>query len=97
MSRYRVGINAGPVHVSRRAGGGKKPLTSVLVWFIVKPLELIFKGLGAVVRSRKNIKQPVSSAPQYWNFTALGWHNTVHGPLYFDGANWYTQDGRPLF
>lgn len=83
----------------RKKRSGSGPLTTVLVWLIVKPLELMFKGLVALLsfRSRSNTEHPGSNASQYWSFTALGWHNTVHGPLYFDGVNWYAPDGRPLF
>jgi len=73
--RWHVDL-PGPVAYSRPIRRkGKKPgtLTSVLVWFIVKPLELMIRGLTTLftVRSRTNteqlpalplagIKQPVS-------------------------------------
>lgn len=91
MSRYRVGINAGPVHMSRRVGGGKKPLTSVLVWFIVKPVELLIRGLIKMIPdARKRSGQPAFPPP-------VGWHNTAYGPLWWNGAHWIYPDGRIAF
>lgn len=90
MSRYRVGINAGPVHVSRRVGGGKSAFGKLLALFIVKPLELLFKGIVALcgVRSRKNTEQAVPA------YMPPGWYNTAYGPLYFNGVAWLRPDGR---
>lgn len=93
--RWHVDL-PGPVAYSRpmrkkRKGSG--PLTTLVVWFIVKPLELMFRGLAKLftVRSRSNTEQP---APV---FGRPGWYDTVHGPLYFSGSNWYAPDGRPMF
>lgn len=73
---------------------GKKPgcLTAVLVWFIVKPLELMFRGLAKLfaVRSRQNTEQRIV-------FNPPGWYNTNWGPLYFSGTNWYDREGRAIF
>lgn len=85
----------GPVAYSRPMRNRKSPglLTSILIWFIVKPLELLVTGLAKLfaVRSRPYTEHP---APL---FGAPGWYHTVHGPLYFSGTNWYAPDGRPLF
>jgi hypothetical protein len=93
--RWHVNL-PGPVAYSRPMRKSRKksgPLTALVVWFIVKPLELMFRGMAKLftVRSRSNTGQP---APVY---TPVGWYNTVHGPLYFNGSNWYAQDGRPMF
>lgn len=109
VSKYRVGVNAGPVHVSRRVGGKKKtgPLTAITVWFIVKPLELIFRG-GAHVLGKKRTRsapgwttRPVSPVPTRGYFAPPaaqpGWYDTAWGPLYWNGRNWYAQDGRAIF
>lgn len=93
--RWHVNL-PGPVVYSRpmrkkRAGSG--PLTTVLVWFIVKPLELIFKGMAKLFRIRP---RPKVAQPAPYNGVP-GWYNTVHGPLYFSGANWYAPDGRAIF
>ncbi len=100
MSRYRVGVNAGPVHVSRRMGGSKKagPLTSVLVWFIVKPLELLIRGLARPHNIRRQTKAPVATRGYFAPPASRpGWYDTAWGPLYFSGSNWYGPDGRALF
>lgn len=85
----------GPVAYSRpmRKRSGPGPLTAILIWFIVKPLELLVTGLVKLfaARSRSNTEHPVPL------FGQPGWYHTVHGPLYFSGANWYAPDGRPLF
>lgn len=100
MSRYRVGVNAGPVHVSRRMGGSKKsgPLTSVLVWFIVKPLELLIRGIALPHNIPQRIKTPVATRGYFAPPASRpGWYDTTWGPLYFSGSNWYGPDGRALF
>lgn len=87
----------GPIAYSRplrkkRRGSG--PLTSVLVWFIVKPLELIFKGLASLFRS----KQPVvPTAARTSSWPMLGWYCTQYGPMYWNGAHWFWPDGRAAF
>ncbi len=79
-----------PIRKSRSKSG---PLTTLVVWFIVKPLELTFRGLAALfaVRSRSNTEQPLPS------YMPVGWYKTAHGPLYFSGTNWYDQEGRAIF
>jgi hypothetical protein len=101
MSRYRVGINAGPVHVSRRVGG-KGILTRVLVWWIVKPLELLVRGLARthIVRRSATPEHRTPVATHGWfspPATRPGWYDSAWGPLYFSGSNWYGLDGRPMF
>ena len=94
MSRYRVGVNAGPVHVSRRVGGKKMGFwTALLVWFTVKPLEWAVRGTVHVVKAanpRKTLEPPPSA------FAPAGWYQTQHGPLYFNGRVWIRPDGRPF-
>lgn len=81
----------GPVAYSKPVRRrGKKPgcLTAILVWFTVKPLELMVRGMAKLftVRSRSNTEQPVRF-PE-------GWHHTPHGPLWWNGAHWIRPDGR---
>lgn len=84
----------GPVAYSRpmrkkRQGSG--PLTTVLIWFIVKPLELIFKGLVKLIPdSRERSGQPAFPPP-------VGWHNTAYGPLWWNGTRWVYPDGQIAF
>jgi hypothetical protein len=75
----------------RRKGKKPGPLTSVLVWFIVKPLELIFRGLAKLftVRSRSNTEQ-ARSLPH-------GWYQSPGGWIYWSGQTWYDLDGRAIF
>src|ERR1051326_8506560 len=102
--RWHVNL-PGPVAYSRpiRKRRGKKPglLTSVLVWFIVKPLELIFRGGSAVLRaSAKPKTQPVYTAYKGAfapPATAPGWYHGDYGWFYWNGQTWYDLDGRTVF
>lgn len=92
--RWHVNL-PGPVAYSRpmrkkRKGSG--PLTSVLVWFIVEPLKLIFKGLAACFRFRP--KQAPVPRSYYRQTQAVGWYSTQYGPLWFNGVAWIRPDGR---
>lgn len=99
-------VNAGPVAYSRPIRKKRRklgPLTAVVTWFIVKPLELIVRGSIAFA---SGLKRPHSVAPAqpvatrgYFAPPASqpGWYDTAWGPLYWNGANWYAQDGRPIF
>jgi len=64
------------------------PLTTLVVWFIVKPLELMVRGLTSLLTVRRG--QPAFPPP-------VGWHNTAYGPMYWDGARWIWPDGRVAF
>ena len=91
--RWHVDL-PGPVAYSRPIRRkGKKPgtLTSVLVWFIVKPLELMIRGLTTLftVRSRTNTEQ-LPALP-------VGWYQTAGQWAYWNGQSWYDLDGRTIF
>lgn len=84
----------GPVAYSRpirRKGKKPGPLTSVLVWFIVKPFELMFRGLAKLfaVRARSNTEQ-ARALPHGWYQSSGGW-------IYWNGQTWYDLDGRTIF
>lgn len=100
--RWHVNL-PGPVAYSRpirKNRGRSGPLTSLLVWFIVKPLELIFKGVAKLftVRSRSNTEQPVaqSAIPSTSFWPRPGWYWTQYGYLWFNGVAWVRPDGRPF-
>lgn len=88
--RWHVNL-PGPVAYSKPVRRrGKKPgcLTTVLIWFTVKPLELMVRGTAKLfaVRSRSNTGQPLPF-PE-------GWHHTPYGPLWWNGTHWMRPDGR---
>jgi len=97
--RWHVNL-PGPVAYSRpirRKGKKPGPLTSVLVWFIVKPLELTFRG-GAHVAGQMR-----SRNVQHWTSAPVtpvlqpGWYDTSGGPIYWNGSAWYGPDGQSIF
>lgn len=99
-------VNAGPVAYSRPMRKKRRksgPLTALIVWFTVKPLELIVRGTLAAVRGTRRPKSVAPAAPVatmgYFAPPASqpGWYDTAWGPLYWNGSNWYAQDGRPIF
>lgn len=78
-----------PIRKSRKKSG---PLTAMVVWFIVKPLEwtvrgtvALFRGLGRPHTVQRSVA-PVSF-PE-------GWYHTPYGPLWWNGAHWIRPDGR---
>lgn len=97
--RWHVNL-PGPVAYSRpMRRRGKKPngLIGLLIWFTVKPLELMIRGLAKLfgVLSLPNTRHPVSySAPSY---RGIGWHHTQYGPLWWNGTAWIRPDGRSAF
>lgn len=101
---YHVNL-PGPVSYTRpvrkkRKGSG--PLTTLMVWFIVKPLELIARGTAAAFRAtRKPEVRPSAPVATRGYFappvSQPGWYDTAWGPLYWNGRNWYAQDGRAIF
>lgn len=78
-----------PMRKKRRSSG---PLTTLLVWFIVKPFELMFRGLAKLfaVRSRSNTERSVQQLP-------VGWHPISGVWLYWNGQTWYDMNGRTVF
>jgi hypothetical protein len=96
--RWHVNL-PGPVAYSRpirRKGKKPGPLTALLVWVVVKPLEAIATQLVSMARqpAKTGRTQPKDLPAHYM---PPGWYNSVHGPLYFSGTNWYDLDGQPLF
>jgi len=93
----------GPVAYSRPIRRkGKKPgsLVSVLIWFTVKPLELLVRGLARPHNVRRSVMTEHPVPTHGWfspPATRPGWYDTAWGPLYFSGSNWYGLDGRPMF
>ena len=90
--RWHVNL-PGPVAYSRpirRKGKKPGPLTSVLVWFIVKPFELMFLGLAKLFRTRVDLARHAQTHAN------MGWYNTQYGPLWFNGRVWVRPDGRPF-
>lgn len=90
---YHVNL-PGPVSYTRpvrkkRKGSG--PLTTLLVWFIVKPVELIFRGLAALFTSSKRPK--AVKAPQF----PAGWYQTPYGYRWWNGAHWVRPDGQIMY
>jgi len=110
--RWHVNL-PGPVAYSRPLRKSRKksgPLTAVVTWFIVKPLELIFRGGAHVLGSKRTRSapgwttrpvspvQPVATRGYFAPpATQPGWYDTAWGPLYWNGSNWYAQDGRAIF
>lgn len=99
-------VNAGPVAYSRPMRKKRRksgPLTTLLVWFIVKPLELIARGtvaLGSGLKRPHNVADRGSVATHGYFAPPTshpGWYDTAWGPLYWSGTNWYAPDGRPIF
>lgn len=86
-----------PMRKKRRKSG---PLTTLLVWFIVKPLELLARGGAAAVRRSVTTEHRTETAIKgYFAPPASrpGWYDSAWGPLYWSGTNWYAPDGRPMF
>lgn len=100
MSRYRVGVNAGPVHVSRRVGGGRttKGLTGILVWFIVFPFECLGKLFGLAFKSRPKTLSPAAQA--YCAQDAMYTTQIWQGPRFQNYPalpGWYTVYGQAWY
>lgn len=97
----------GPIAYSRpmrkrRKGSG--PLTTLLVWFIVKPLEWALKGSVAAVKAakvsspRNDGSAPYTAIKGHFSPDVPGrWYYTAYGPLYWSGTNWYDPEGRAIF
>lgn len=88
-------VNAGPVAYSRPMRKSRKkagPLTTLVLWFTVKPLELMVRGIAKLfsVRSRSNTERPVQQLSVGWYLVSGVW-------VYWNGQTWYAQDGRPMF
>lgn len=101
-------VNAGPVAYSRpmrKKHGKSGPLTSLVTWFIVKPLEWTVRGTVYAFTAAKPRKpyradftQPVATRGQFAPPASRpGWYDTAWGPLYWNGSNWFAPDGRPIF
>lgn len=90
MSRYRIGVNAGPVHVSRRMGGnGKGCLTQILSWFIVTPFRILAVAFGPHrARVRQAPVVPTWPPPIVW--PSPGLYMLQNGRvMYWDGTRWF--------
>lgn len=101
--RWHVDL-PGPLAYSRPVRRKHKHgLMSLVIWFTVKPLELIAKGVVAGLRSGSKPKvqpfTPMTKAPIKGHFAPVdpGWYETAYGPLYWNGLRWFWPDGRAAF